>query len=55
MENAVVSFVGLFFTKAPMETSGIIPKCKSVKTVVQRTSWEFKFNTDLKITLCKHS
>lgn len=38
-----------------METNGIIPKCKSVKTLVQRPSWEFKFNTDLKITLCKHS
>lgn len=38
-----------------METNGIIPKHKSVKTVVQRPSWEFKFNTDLKITLCKHS
>lgn len=38
-----------------METNGIIPKYKLVKTVVQRPSWEFKFNTDLKITLCKHS
>lgn len=38
-----------------MEANGVIPKHKSVKTVVHRPSWEFKFNTDLKITLCKHS
>lgn len=55
MVNAVMSFTGLFFTKTSMEANGIVPRCKSVKTVVQRTSWEFKFNTDLKITLYKHS
>lgn len=38
-----------------MEANGTLPKYKSVKTVVQRLSWEFKFNIDLKITLYKHS
>lgn len=55
MANAIMSFTGLFFMKAVNGDQWHYIKCKSVKKIVQRPSLEFKFNTDLKITLCKHS